>query len=185
MLFRSTLLAMVLFPVLIAGCTETARLPEPQLETAPQLKRVAVVQATQIFSDVCLDTAPDFVAAQSRMKRAGLTDQRKNGTTYDASGTVSAKIQTRSEVGGISVDRCSVVFEDPDTAGALAAATNLMAQSGLSDGPPSKALLGSRSAQIWNVTIEGRPGRVIYVPWRSERLLGGLFLDMPNPRASV
>ncbi|MEM7060563.1 MAG: hypothetical protein AAF557_23535 [Pseudomonadota bacterium] len=119
------------------------------------------------------------------MERAGLTDVRPNGASYDPTGTVSAKVQTRPQTGGVSVERCSIVFEDPDAEAARSRLMQMLDDSGLTSRPARQGAIGSRIVDIWDLQIDGRPGRVIFLPVQSERLLGGIYLDIPSRNASV
>ena len=164
----------------ISACSQP-----PDQPTSKPLAPVSATEAADLFIRICIGTAPDFVGARARMESAGLTDLRRNGASYDATGTVSAKVQTRAETGGITVERCSVVFEDPDGAAARAKLNETIEESGLVQGPSRQGAIGSRTVEIWDIRIDGRPGRVIFAPARSERLLGGIYLDMPSQNASA
>ena len=115
----------------------------------------------------------------------GLSDIRRNGASYDETGTVSAKVQTRPEAGGVTVERCSIVFENPDNAATRQSLAKAIDQAGIASDAVRQGAIGSRTVDIWDVSIDGRPGRVIFVPFRSERLLGGIYLDMPARNAAA
>lgn len=146
---------------------------------------VSTVEAVRLFDRICLATAPDFVSAGTRMASEDLTDIRSNGAAYDPTGTVSAKVQTRAEAGGITIERCSVVFQDTDNATGRTALMKTINTFGYATGPVREGVIGSRVVQIWDVRIDGREGRVIFAPTRSERLLGGIYLDIPSRNASA
>ena len=164
----------------LAACAQTSVPPAPHSNVL-----VSAAEAVDLFYRICLGTAPDFVGSRARMESAGLTQIGRNGASYDNTGTVSAKIQTRSEAGGITVERCSVVFEDPDGAAARAALNSTIKESGLALGPFRQGAIGSRTVDIWDLSIDGRTARVIFAPARSERLLGGIYLDIPSQNASA
>lgn len=173
----------LLLVVFAAACAQTAPLPA----TMPSQDHaiVSASEAADLFARICLGTAPDFVGARTRMEAAGLTEVRRNGANYDVTGTVSAKVQTRPEAGAVTVERCSVVFEDRDGPAARATLSAAIEASGLAKGAPREGAIGSRIVEIWDLRINGRPGRVIFAPARSERLLGGIYLDIPSQNASA
>jgi len=171
------------FAILCTSCAPNAEAPQQPVPAPAQ--PVTASKAVDLFSSVCLQTAPDFLGAKARMERAGLTDVRSNGANYDATGTVSAKVQARTEAGGISIERCSIVFQNANAASTRSALSKAIIETGIATGPARQGGIGSRIADIWDVRIDGRPARVIFIPARAERLPGGIYFDIPSARASV
>ncbi|MEM7188666.1 MAG: hypothetical protein AAF439_03565 [Pseudomonadota bacterium] len=156
--------------------TACAPVQSPQ----PTNSDVGALQAIGLFQEVCLATAPEFLAAERRMAAGGLTVATSAGALEDPSGALSAKVQDRAGRNGISVRRCSIVFDDTDYAGALEELVEILQTNDLQTSPPQRALIGSREVTVWDIRIGGRAGRVTLIPAKSRALRGGVYLDIPQ-----
>lgn len=135
---------------------------------AAQSSYVPAEQAVAAFADICLDTAPSFIEAESRMARHGLTNRRETGTVFHSSGTLSAKIHSQISPDGVPYGRCSLVMEDPD----FEKAVRLL-----------DAELARRGLTALNGPVPTDPGGAIYIS-RQEgpggRRLIGIMRDDPT-----
>ncbi len=167
-------IGVVLAPLLVA----CASIPPTGPSITVGSDRISLTAA--VFEAVCLASAPDFASAPDLMARAGLTDNRSSGASYDETGRISAKVQTVAARGGITIDRCSVVYEQPDPTGIPSAIQAALEGRDLLSAPPGETLINSRRAVVWPITLDGWSGRVTWIPWQSRRLPGGLYMDIPN-----
>lgn len=193
--------------LVLAACAETASVPEiPVPETppgsgaqatqseAPALAApsapaipepdnadVTVAKAALAFEDICLTEAPLFLASEERMARHGLTRAAQTGTRYHASGKMSAKIQSGRRADGVRVRRCSLVYEDPDSASGSFEIAGIVQRLGT-------ALSGQRSADFsalgkthrgtaWDISLGGQTGEMFHLPYRGPQQIGGFIVQ--------
>ncbi|MEM7423171.1 MAG: hypothetical protein AAF334_05570 [Pseudomonadota bacterium] len=170
---RTSWFAALSLSILLSGCTQ----PPSSTGTPDEPLLTSDGSALLIFDDVCLGSAPDFVAAEVRMRRRGLINRLPGGAWADATGAISAKLQTTGSALGRGLERCSVVWTAPRSADLPAMIAGMLAARGIEAEGPDAARLGARTVEIWKFSIDERRARLILAP-RGPNGQPGLFLDI-------
>ncbi len=163
--------------LLLAACAEPVRLSKPSVGI------VAVDGAVTAFSDICLDTAPDFAGAPARFARNGLRNKGRRGVFYDATETLSVRVDRVETVNGPML-RCSVVYEDPNRTIAAERIDRMVADRGAAIKDVRRARFptvqgGERDGLAWRFLTKGRAGELMDVPHTGNGNLGILILQFP------
>lgn len=172
---------------LLAACAEPGTTSTPtsatgsSATTAPRdVVPVKIVAAA--FREICLDRAPSFEGAEPLLPSYGLTRTAATGTVFHPSGTMSLKIQAAQSASGQEVRRCSLVHEDPDSAAETGEIQRLIgAIGGKVTGTRETSFRtpdgGTRPGTVWTVSVDGRDGELMHIPYQGPRKLGSFILQ--------
>lgn len=166
---------------LVAGCASPS--PAPQFEVGPT-ETADISIAVDAFEDICLATAPDFVAGFARLARNGFTRPVENGVVFDRTGTLSIRLGPIDGPRGMWL-RCSLVYQDPNRYIARERVDEMVAahSGAIGPGTPSAftdpAREGGREGRTWAFDAGGETGELLDVPSAGRGTVGALVLQFP------
>ena len=176
--------APAMMAVLIATAVLAACQPQPTTFPVGPTRVVDVGKVVDAFHDICVRTAPGFRGAQKRFARHGFVNKRDDGIVYDASGTVSVRVDDVETSRG-QLLRCSIVYEDPNRFIAEERIDQMLRKIRRNLGPGRGACFpkvsgGTRVGRAWGYRAGGLRGQLLDVPHDGGNDLGVLILQFPR-----